>query len=34
MSTACDHCINAPYCEHRDRCDLESGCDDFVEATR
>ena len=31
MSTACDHCLNAPYCEHRDRCESESGCDDFCE---
>jgi|ADurb_Cas_03_Slu_FD_contig_41_1199611_length_246_multi_2_in_0_out_0_1 hypothetical protein len=34
MSTACDHCLNSLYCEHRDRCESESGCDDFVEATR
>ncbi len=31
MSIACDHCLNAPYCEHRDRCESESGCDDFCE---
>jgi hypothetical protein len=31
MSTACDHCLNAPYCEHRGVCELEVGCDDFVE---
>ena len=29
MSTACDHCLNSLYCEHRDRCESESGCDDF-----
>lgn len=31
--TACDCCINAPYCEHRGMCDLEAGCDDFVEVS-
>ena len=32
MSTACDHCINAQYCEQRAKCDFVDGCYDFVEA--
>ena len=31
---ACDCCINAPYCEHRAKCELEAGCDDFVEVSK